>query len=49
MKRFSYYGIICVNLILQKGRMINNMEEKKKVIVVAKAGAIEIVVPRNNS
>ncbi len=44
MKRFSYYGRICVNFILQKGRMVNNMEEKKKVIVVAKAGAIEIVV-----
>ncbi len=28
----------------QKGRMVNNMEEKKKVVVVAKAGAIEIVV-----
>ncbi len=28
----------------QKGRMVNNMVEKKKVIVVAKAGAIEIVV-----
>jgi len=26
----------------QKERMVNNMEEKKKVIVVAKAGAIEI-------
>ncbi len=33
----------------QKERIVNNMEEKKKVIVVAKAGAIEIVVPRNNS
>jgi len=28
----------------QKERMVNNMEEKKKVIVVAKAGAIEIIV-----
>ncbi|MHC4182190.1 MAG: hypothetical protein ACYSR0_02450 [Planctomycetota bacterium] len=28
----------------QKERMANNMEEKKKVIAVAKAGAIEIVV-----
>ncbi len=28
----------------QKERMVSNMEEKKKIIVVAKAGAIEIVV-----
>ncbi len=28
----------------QKGRMVNNMEEKKKVVVVAKVGGIEIVV-----
>ncbi len=28
----------------QKGRMVNNMEEKKKIIVVAKVGGIEIVV-----
>ncbi len=28
----------------QKGRMVNNMEEKEKVIVVAKVGGIEIIV-----
>ncbi len=28
----------------QKGRMVNNMEEKKKVVVVANVGGIEIVV-----
>ncbi len=28
----------------QKERMANNMEEEKKVVVVAKAGAIEIIV-----
>ena len=43
MKRFSYYGIICVNFILQKGRMVNNMEEKKKVVVVSTKLALDIL------
>ncbi len=43
MKCFSYYGIICVNFILQKGRMVNNMEEKKKVVVVATKLALDIL------
>ena len=30
--------------IHKQERMVNNMEEKKKVIVVAKAGTIEIIV-----
>ncbi len=43
MKRFSYYGIICVNFILQKGRMVNNMGEKKKVVVVVTKLALDIL------
>jgi hypothetical protein len=35
---------LILNSLAQKERMANNMEEKKKIIVVAKAGAIEIVV-----
>ncbi len=41
----TFVGLDINNYSLpQKERIVNNMEEKKRVIVVAKAGGIEIVV-----
>ncbi len=41
----TFVGLDINNYSLpQKERMVKNMEEKKKIIVVAKVGGIEIVV-----